>query len=133
MPNESSNDLRSEFHQLATGVRAVTVMFTLVLAIYNALIVMRVFQFEDTVYGKLVMNSKEAPWVFKYRVVLAVLSALLPLAAGVLGLKIKNHLHALTAVMICLLLMIVQMHLVGSALIQPLIEVLNGVGKVFQS
>lgn len=133
MSEEHCTDLRSEFHQLATGVRAVTVMFTLVLAIYNALIVMRVFQFEDTVYGKLAMSSDQAPWVFKYRVMLAVLSALLPLAAGVLGLKIKNHLHALTAVMICLLLMIGQMHLVGSALIQPLIEVLNGVGKVFQS
>lgn len=133
MSDETNTDLRAEFNQLATGVRAVTIMFSLVLAIYNALIVMRVFQMEDTVYGKLAMASDEAPWVFKYRVGLAVCSALIPLAAGVLGLKIKNHLHALTAVMICLVLMVVQMHLVGSALMQPLFDVLNGVSKAFQS
>jgi len=132
MSDESSSDLRAEINQLATGVRAVTIMFSLVLAIYNALIVLRVFQFEDTVYGKLAMASEGAPWVFKYRVVLAVCSALIPLAAGVLGLKIKNHLHALTAVMLCLILMMVQMHLVGSALIQPLFDVLNGVSKAIK-
>lgn len=125
MSDESSSDLRAEFNQLATGVRAVTIMFTLVLAIYNALIVMRVFQFEDTVYGKLAMASDEAPWVLKYRVGLAVCSALLPLGAGVLGLKIKNHLHALTAVMLCLILMVVQMHLVGSALLVPVTKLLD--------
>lgn len=127
MSDESSSDLRAEFNQLATGVRAVTIMFTLVLAIYNALIVMRVFQFEDTVYGKLAMASDEAPWVLKYRLGLAVCSALLPMAAGVLGLRIKNHLHALTAVMLCLILMVVQMHLVGSALLEPLTKLLNAV------
>jgi hypothetical protein len=129
MTDHPSIDLRAEFNQLATGVRAVTIMFTLVLAIYNALIVMRVFQFEDTIYGKLAMASDEAPWVLKYRVGLAVCSALLPVAAGVLGLKIKNHLHALTAVMICLILMIVQMHFVGSALIEPLTKLLNVVNQ----
>lgn len=133
MSDETNTDLRAEFNQLATGIRAVTIMFSLVLAIYNALIVMRLFQVEDTVYGKLAAASDTAPWVFKYRVALAVWSAVLPLAAGVLGLKIKNHLHALTAVMICLVLMVVQMHLVGSALMQPLFDVLNGVSKAFQS
>ncbi|MBL9143985.1 MAG: hypothetical protein JNM99_09920 [Verrucomicrobiaceae bacterium] len=132
MSDESSPDLRAEFNQLATGVRAVTIMFSLVLATYNALIVMRLFQVEDTVYGKLAVASCDAPWVFKYRFALAVCSAVLPLAAGVLGLKTKNHLHALTAVMICLVLMVVQMHLVGSALIQPLFDVLNGVSRAIK-
>ena len=121
---------RAEFSQLATGVRAVAVMFSLAVAIYNALTSYRLYEFGDTLYGSVAMNAVDAPWVFRYRDVLMVCSALLPLAAGIVGLRLKNHLHALTGVIICLILMLLQMHLVVASLVTPLINILNGVSKL---
>lgn len=129
MADASETVSRTEFLQLATGVRAVAVMFALALAIYNALTSYQLYQIGDTVYGKMFMQVDDAPWVFSYRSALLVCSALLPLAAGVLGLRLKNHLHALTAVVICLILMLLQMHLVVSSLVSPLMNLLNGVSK----
>ena len=52
---------------------------------------------------------------------------MLPLAAGILGLRLRNHLHAVTAVMICLILMVIQMHVVGSAFMTSIFNLLNNV------
>lgn len=116
---------KAEFQQLATGVRSVTVMFSLVLAAYNALVTFRLLQLADTFYGRMVMAAENKPWVFTYSGVLMACSAILPAVAGILGLRLKNHLHALTGVMICLLLMLLQMHLVGSAIVSHLLESFN--------
>lgn len=120
---------KAEFQQLATGVRSVTVIFSLALAAYNALITFRLFQMGDTFYGRMALAAENKPWVFTYSGVLLACSAILPVVAGILGLRLKNHLHALTGVMICLLLMLLQMHLVGSAIVSPLLDLLNGMSK----
>ena len=129
MENDATPDssLRREFQQLATGVRAVTVMFSLVVAIYNALVTLQLHRAADSLYGGMIIGANKAPWVLLHPWWLSVSSAVLPVAAGVLGLRLRNHLHALTAVMICLILMIAQMHAVSAALLEPVMQLLDGV------
>jgi len=71
------------------------------------------------------LEGNNAPWVLLDPRWLSCSSVVLPVVAGVLGLR--NHLHALTAVMICLTLMIARMHAVSAASLEPVTELLNGV------
>ena len=120
--------LRKEFQELATGVRAVSILLSLVVAIYNALVTVQLHRAGESTYGVLLLQADKAPWVMTHAWWLSVSSAVLPVAAGVLGLRLRNHPHALTAVMICLILMIAQMHLVGVALLEPAMQLMNDMG-----
>ncbi len=120
-------DVSSEFRSLASGVRAVALVFTLILSYFNVRLALQVDTFESIFVDML--GDKPLPGitdlVLHGRPVLIILSIVIPVSAVVIVARVRNHKAALYALAGLMIATFIQTHLTWTGLFAPLMSIIN--------
>lgn len=118
----------SELRSLASGIRAVGLVFTLILCYFNLRLAFQISHFQaifsDMLGGKLLPGLTQI--VISGRPALILLALLLPVLAVAVVVVVRSHKTALYALSGVMLWAFVQMHFTWTALFAPLMGIVNG-------
>jgi hypothetical protein len=123
-----NSDITSDLRSLASGVRAVALVFTLVLSYFNARLAFQINNF-DTIFSHM-LGGKPLPavtdMVLRGRTILVLLSLLTPVFAVVIVARLRNHKLALYSLSGLMIAAFIQIHLTWTGLFAPLMSIING-------
>ena len=123
-----NTDSTPEIRSLASGIRAVAMVFVLILSYFNARLAFQInyfgFIFNDMLGGKPLPSM--TTFVIQNNTIFVLLSLLVPIAAIVIVLAVRNHRNALFSLSALMVIAFFQMHVVWSALFAPFYSIIAG-------
>ena len=121
-------DSNPEIRSLASGIRSVAMVFVLILSYFSARLAFQInyfgFIFTDMLGGKPLPNM--TTFVIQNNIIFVLLSLLVPVAAIVIVLAVRNHRNALFSLSALMIIAFLQMHVVWSALFAPFYSIIAG-------
>jgi len=125
---EMNTDPTLEIRSLASGIRSVALIFVLIISYFNVRLAFQINYFRSIFDDMLGDQSRPAltAFVTQNNTLFVLLSLLLPIAAVVIVLVVRNHKAALFSLSGLMVLTFIQMHLMWTALFAPLMTVING-------
>jgi hypothetical protein len=120
-----------ELRRLASGIRAVSLIFTLVLSYFNFRLAFQIDHyriiFSDMLGGKPLPGLTE--FVIQAKPFLILSSLALPLVALVVIYRIRNHQHALYTLAGIMGALFIQIHITWTGLFTPLLSIINSLSE----
>lgn len=127
-PSAPHADPASEIRSLASGIRAVALVFVLILGYFNVRLAFQIPYFH-VIFSDM-LGDKPLPGittlVTQGQFLFLLLAFLIPLAAIAVVAAVRPHKTALYSLAALMVLTFVQMHLVWSALSAPLFTIIRG-------
>jgi hypothetical protein len=123
-----NSDIASDFRSLASGVRAIALVFTLILSYFNVRLAFQINLF-GVIFSDM-LGGKPLPvitdMVLQGRTILIILSLLVPICAVVVVFRLRNDKIALYCLSGLMIAAFIQIHLTWTGLFAPLMSIISG-------